>query len=66
MIEGHFKKDGVEYLVATHGWTGKEYVWRADDFMASVNQLNKSDFAAAPSDITKTLKDRMVEVYPKA
>lgn len=26
VIEGHFKKDGVEYLVATHGWTGKEYV----------------------------------------
>lgn len=66
VIEGHFKKDGVEYLVATHGWTGKEYVWRADDFMASVNQLNKSDFAGAPSDITKTLKDRMVEVYPKS
>ena len=65
VIEGHFKKDGVEYLVATHGWTGKEYVWRADDFMASVNQLNKSDFAGAPSDITRTLKDRMVEVYPK-
>ena len=65
VIEGHFEKNGVQYLVATHGWTGKEYVWRADDFMKSVNQLDKSDFAAAPSDITKTLKDRMVEVYPK-
>lgn len=65
VVEGHFQKDGVEYLVATHGWTGKEYVWRADDFMASVNQLNHSDFPAAPKDITATLKGLMVEVYPK-
>ena len=40
--------DGVDYLVATHGWTGQEYVWKASDFMASVNQLNSSDFPAAP------------------
>ena len=33
--------------------------------MASVNQLNKSDFAAAPKDISQTLKGLMVEVYPK-
>lgn len=26
VIEGYFRKDGVDYLVATHGWTGKEYV----------------------------------------
>ena len=65
VVEGHFNKGGVEYLVATHGWTGKEYVWRADDFMASVNQLNKSDFVGAPADITKTIKGLMVEVYPK-
>jgi hypothetical protein len=66
VIEGHFSKNGVEYLVATHGWTGKEYVWKADEFMQSVNQLNTSDFPAAPRDITKTLRGRMVEVFPKA
>lgn len=65
VIEGYFTKDGVDYLVATHGWTGKEYVWKAEDFMASVNQLNTSDFPAAPKDITKTLKARLVEVWPK-
>lgn len=65
VIEGHFQKDGQEYLVATHGWTGKEYVWRAEDFMKSVNQLNTSDFPAAPKDITQTLRARMVEVSPK-
>lgn len=64
VIEGHFQKDGVEYLVATHGWTGKEYVWRADDFMKSVQQLDTSDFPAAPKDIRRTLKQRMVEVWP--
>jgi hypothetical protein len=64
VIEGHFEKDGVEYLVATHGWTGEEYVWRAEDFMASVNQVNHSDFEAAPSDITGTLRARLVEVVP--
>jgi hypothetical protein len=64
VIEGHFQKDGVEYLVATHGWTGKEYVWRADDFLASVNQLNASDFPAAPKDITQTLRGKLIEVFP--
>jgi hypothetical protein len=64
VIEGYFQKDGVDYLVATHGWTGKEYVWKASDFMASVNQLDKSDFPAAPKDITQTLKARLVEVWP--
>ncbi len=64
VIEGHFQKDGVEYLVATHGWTGKEYVWRADDFMKSVKQLDTSDFPAAPKDIRRTIKHRMVEVWP--
>ena len=64
VIEGYFNQDGVDYLVATHGWTGKEYVWKASDFMASVNQLNVSDFPAAPRDIRGTLKARLVEVYP--
>lgn len=66
VIEGYFQKDGVDYLVATHGWTGKEYIWKAADFMASVNQLDKSDFPAAPRDITQTLKARLVEVWPGA
>jgi hypothetical protein len=64
VIEGYFQKDGVDFLVATHGWTGKEYIWKAQDFMASVNQLDKSDFPAAPRDITQTLKARLVEVWP--
>ncbi|MCC6332504.1 MAG: C39 family peptidase [Myxococcales bacterium] len=64
VIEGHFEKDGVEYLVATHGWTGGEYVWRADDFMASVRNLEQSDFPAAPKNITRTLRARLVEVSP--
>lgn len=64
VIEGHFEKEGVQYLVATHGWTGKTYTWRAEDFMASVNQLDASDFPAAPKDITETLKGRMVELSP--
>lgn len=65
VVEGHFQKDGVDYLVATHGWTGKEYVWRADEFMKSVAQLDASDFPAAPKDITGTLKGRLVEVFPQ-
>lgn len=64
VIEGYFEKDGADYLVATHGWTGKEYVWKAADFMASVNQLDASDFPAAPKDITGCLKGKLVEVYP--
>lgn len=64
VIESHFQKDGVDYLVATHGWTGKEYVWKAADFMASVNQLDKSDFPAAPRDITGCLRRKLVEVFP--
>ncbi len=64
VIEGTFKKDGVDYLVATHGWTGKEYVWKAADFMASVNQLNASDFPGAPADITGCLRGKLVEVHP--
>lgn len=64
VIEGHFQKDGVEYLVATHGWTGKEYVWKADEFMASVKNLEQSDFPGAPKDITRTLRSRLVEVTP--
>ncbi len=64
VIEGHFRKDGQEYLVATHGWTGKEYVWRANDLMKSVNQVNEADFPGVPRDITGTLRGRMVEVIP--
>ena len=64
VVEGHFQKDGVEYLVATHGWTGKEYVWKADEFMASVKNLEKSDFVGAPGNITRTLRARLVEVTP--
>ncbi len=64
VIEGHFQKDGVEYLVATHGWEGKEYVWRAADFLASMNQVDTSDFPTAPKDIRECLRAKMIEVYP--
>lgn len=64
VIEGHFKKDGVEYLVATHGWTGKEYVWKADEFIKSVENLSKSNFVGAPKNIDGTLRARLVEVTP--
>ncbi|MFN7133715.1 MAG: C39 family peptidase [Myxococcales bacterium] len=65
VIQGYFEKDGVEYLVATHGWTGKEYVWRAKDFERSMQQLRESDFEGAPADISKTINARVVEVWPK-
>lgn len=65
VIEGAFTKDGVDYLVATHGWSqGKQLIYRADQFMASVNQLNESDFPGAPKNITQTLRGKLVEVYP--
>ena len=54
----------MQYLVATHGWTGKEYVWKADDFMASVKNLEHSDFVGAPKNIERTLRARLVEVTP--
>ncbi len=64
VVEGAFKKDGVDYLVATHGWTGQEYVWRADELLRSMHQLNASDFPGAPKDLTNTLKARMIEIAP--
>ena len=65
VIEGYFEKNGVDYLVATHGWTGKEYVWRAADFEASMRQLHESNFPAAPPDITATLNARLVEILAR-
>lgn len=65
VVEGHFKKDGVEYVVATHGWTGEEYVWRADELLRSVNNLLVSDFPGAPRDISRTLGGRVVVLSPK-
>ncbi len=64
VVEGHFEKEGVDYLVATHGWTGKTYAWRASDFLASIAQLDTSDFPGAPKDIRQTLKGKLVEVFP--
>lgn len=65
VVEGHFRKDGVEYVVATHGWTGQEYVWRADELLRSVDNLEESDFPGAPRDISRTLGGRVVVLSPK-
>ena len=66
VIESHFEKDGARYLVASHAWSGGEYVWKAEDFMSSTKQLEKGNTDAMPSvpaDISGTLKQRLVEVY---
>ncbi len=66
VIESHFEKDGERFLVASHAWSGGEYVWKAAEFMKSVGQLEKGNTDAMPSvpaDISKTLKQRLVEVY---
>jgi len=66
VIQSHFEKDGVRFLVASHAWSGGEYVWKADDFMKSAGQLEKGNTDAIPSvpaDISTTIKKRLVEVY---
>jgi hypothetical protein len=66
VIESHFEKDGERYLVASHAWSGGEYVWKAEDFMKSVGQLAKGNTDALPSvpaDSSTTLKKLPVEVY---
>ena len=63
VVEGTFQKDGEDYVVATHGWEGKEYVWRAQDLLASAAQLNTPDFPGAPRNLQDTLAHRMVEIY---
>lgn len=65
VVEGMFQKNGVDYVVATHGWEGKEYVWRAQDLIASSDQLHVPNFPGAPSDISQTLANRLVEVAPR-
>jgi hypothetical protein len=64
VVEGLFEKDGVPYVIATHGWEGKTYIWRAQDLIDSSDQLKTPDFPSAPSDISTTLADRFVEVSP--
>ncbi len=66
VVESHFEKDGEPFLVASHAWSGGEYVWKAAEFMKSVGQLQKGNTDALPSvpaDISETLKQRLVEVY---
>lgn len=66
VIESHFEKDGKRYLVASHAWSGGEYVWKAEEFMQSAGQLEKGNteaLASVPADISTTLKKRLVEVY---
>lgn len=66
VIESHFEKDGERFLVASHAWSGGEYVWKAEDFMRSTAQLEKGNtevLASVPADISTTLKKRLVEVF---
>jgi hypothetical protein len=66
VIESHFEKDGERFLVASHAWSGGEYIWRAEEFMRSASQLlhgDTSGFPKAPEDISNTLNRRLVEVY---
>ena len=66
VIESHFEKDGERFLVASHAWSGGEYVWKAEEFMKSAGQLEKGNTDALPSvpaDISTTIKKRLVEVY---
>jgi hypothetical protein len=64
VVEGMFKKDGVDYVVATHAWDGKDRIWKANDLLESMSQLHHSDFWGGETDISNMLDDRMVEVYP--
>ena len=69
VIESHFEKDGEQYLVASHAWSGGEYVWKVADLMQSTKQLVKGNTDALPSvpaDISETLQQRLVEVYRKS
>lgn len=66
VLQAHFEDDGVRYLVATHAWSGGEYVWKAEELLRSIEQLqgiDVSDFPGAQGDIAKTLRDRMIEVF---
>lgn len=64
VVEGTFRKDGVDYVVATHAWDGKDRIWKAQDLLESMSQLKHSKFWGGETDITGMLNDRMVEVYP--
>jgi hypothetical protein len=66
VIESHFEKDGERFLVASHAWSGGEYVWRAEEFIRSARQLEKGNtdiIPSVPADISETLQLRLVEVY---
>lgn len=66
VIESHFEKDGQRYVVASHAWSGGEYVWKAEELMQSTKQLVKGNTDAMPSvpaDISETLQHRLIEVY---
>lgn len=66
VIESHFEKDGERFLVASHAWSGGEYVWRAEEFMKSTSQLERGNtdiIPTVPVDISETLQRRLVEVY---
>ncbi len=66
VLQAHFEDDGTRYLVASHAWSGGEYVWKAEDLLRSVGQLKQIDvqaFPGAEGDIEKTLRGRLVEVY---
>lgn len=66
VIQAHFEDDGERFLVASHAWSGGEYVWKAEELMRSTAQLERIDVEAFPGvreDISQTLRRRLVEVY---
>ena len=51
VIEGYFDEDGERYLIARHGWGGKEdYIWKASDFDTSWKALKATDWYGTPGD----------------
>jgi hypothetical protein len=78
VIEGHFSSHGVEYLVAIHGWSGRDLIWRAEDLLASAGQLDRYDPEAADDaslwgirippggDLTRSMRNTLVEIFPSA
>lgn len=64
-LEGTFERDGVDYVIGTHTWSGAEYVWTAEQVFQSSQQLKIADqelFPHAPADLSKTLAGRMIAV----
>jgi hypothetical protein len=62
-VEAVFPSGSTLYVAAKHGWQLGDFAWRADDLIASSQQLNVSNFPGAPADIQTTLANRFVEIW---